>query len=91
MFQTKVVEKVKTRILYPATFFRISCCWWDMWKNFEEPERPQTKIWRMRTECRVTKATNTHSEYVIIFAFPLQQWLHGHASKLHYTHIAYLV
>jgi len=30
-----------------------------------------------------TKATNTYSEYVIIDAvFPLQQWLHEHASLL---------
>jgi hypothetical protein len=26
----------------------------------------------------VTKATHTHSEYVILFTFPLQRWL-GHA------------
>jgi len=30
---------------------------------------------RMRFACRITKATDTHSEYVIVFAFPLQQWL----------------
>ena len=29
-------------------------------------------IWRMRIACRITKATNTHSEYVILVAFPLQ-------------------
>jgi len=31
-------------------------------------------IWRMRVACWITKATNTHSEYVILIAFPLQQW-----------------
>ena len=39
----------------------------------------------------VTKATGTHSEYVIIIAFPLQQWLHDCASVLRYTYIACLV
>jgi len=29
----------------------------------------------MRIACWILKATNTHSEYVIIVAFPLQQWL----------------
>ena len=29
MFQKKVVEKIKTHILYSITFFRISCCLWD--------------------------------------------------------------
>ena len=33
----------------------------------------------------------THSEYVILIAFPLQQWLHERASVLRYTYIASLV
>jgi hypothetical protein len=37
------------------------------------------------------KAINTHSEYVILTAFPLQQWLHKRASMLRYTYIACLV
>jgi hypothetical protein len=39
-------------------------------------------IWRMCIACWVTKATDTHSEYVIFIAFPWQQWLHEHASML---------
>ena len=30
-------------------------------------------IRRMRIACWITKATDTHSEYVIVIAFPLQQ------------------
>jgi hypothetical protein len=37
-------------------------------------------IRRMRFSCLITKATNAHSEYVILIAFPLQQWLHERAS-----------
>ena len=37
------------------------------------------------------KAVDTHSECVILIAFPLQQWLHKHASVLHYMYIACLV
>jgi len=33
----------------------------------------------------------THSEYAIIFVFPLQQWLQERASLLRYTHIACLL
>ena len=40
-----------------------------MWKNTVEPERPQITIWRMRIAYCVPKATNTHSEYIILFAF----------------------
>ena len=36
----------------------------------------------------IPKATNTHSEYVILIAFPPQQWLHERASMLRYTYIA---
>jgi len=60
-------------------------------KNIVERGRPQMTIWRMRNVCCVPKATNTHSEYVIILAFPLQQWLHERASMLRYTYSACLV
>jgi len=62
-----------------------------MWKNSEEPGRPQTTIWHMRIERRITKATNTHSEYVIIIAFPLQKRLHERVPMLRHTHIACLI
>jgi len=48
-------------------------------------------IWRTRIECRILKGTDTHSEYVILIAFPLQQWLHERASTLSYTRFASLV
>jgi hypothetical protein len=41
----------------------------------------------MRIACWVTKAINTHSEYVII-GFPRQQFLHQRGSLLRYTYIA---
>ena len=39
----------------------------------------------MRISCCLPKATHTHSQCVIPFAFPLQQWLHERASSLRYT------
>ena len=42
-------------------------------------------IWRMRVACWMPKATNTHSEYVILIAFPLQQWLQDSASLLRHN------
>jgi hypothetical protein len=41
-------------------------------------------IQRMRTACWITKATSTHSEYVILIAFPRQQSLRERASILHF-------
>jgi hypothetical protein len=45
----------------------------------------------MRFACWITKATETHSEYVIPIAFTRKQWLRERASMLRYTYIAYLV
>ena len=45
----------------------------------------------MRSVYWIPKAKNRHSEYVILIAFPLQQWLHERALLLRYTYIACLV
>jgi hypothetical protein len=44
----------------------------------------------MRFACWITKATDTHSDYVILIAFLWQQWLRERASMLRYTYIACL-
>ena len=62
-----------------------------MWKNIVEPGTTQMTIWRMCVVCWIIKATNTHSEYVVLIAFPLQQRLHERNSMLGYTYIACLV
>ena len=84
MFQTKVVEKIKTHILCSITFFYIRAVYEIMRKNTVEPDRPQMTIWRMRIACRIPKATNTHLDYVKLVAFPVQQWLHECASLYMY-------
>ena len=77
------LRKIKKHILCSIFFFFENRAFYEiMWKNIVEPERPQTKIWRMRCACWLPKATNTHSEYVILTAFPLQQWLHESAWML---------
>jgi hypothetical protein len=62
-----------------------------MWKNIVEPDWPQIAVGRMPIACRIAKATNTHSEYIILIAFPLQKWLRERASMLCYTYITCLV
>jgi hypothetical protein len=44
-------------------------------------------IRRMRFTCWIGKTTNTHSEYVILIAFPLQLWLRERASVLYYKYL----
>jgi hypothetical protein len=48
-------------------------------------------IWRMRFACWITKATNTHSEYVILPAFTQQQWLRELASIFRYTYFCFVL
>jgi len=60
------------------------------WRSNVEPDRPQDdgKTRCLRIACWIPKSTYTHSEYAILIAFSLQQWLHEHASLLRYTYIA---
>jgi hypothetical protein len=62
-----------------------------MWQYVLGRDRPQMIIWRMRISCWINKATKTQSEYVILIAFPPQQWLHEHASVLRYPYIVCLI
>ena len=60
------------------------------WENILHPGRPQMTIWSMRISCCIPKATNTHSEYVILIACRLKQSLNERASMLRHTYIACL-
>jgi hypothetical protein len=97
MFQTDVVEKIKTHFLCSITFFFKSCRFFRYNGKFlsysliallSSAGRPQMTIRRMRIACWMPKSTNTLSEYVILISFPLQQWLYERASLLRYTYIA---
>ena len=48
-------------------------------------------IRRMRISCWITKATEIQPEYVILIAFPLQQWLRERASISRFAYIACIV
>ena len=89
IFQTKVVEKLETRILWSITFFFENRTFSKiMWKSFVEQSRSEMIIWRIRILFRILKATHSHTGCVIFIASPLQQWLHERTSKLRYTYTA---
>ena len=94
MFQTKVVEKIKTHILYSVTFFENRVFYEIMWKNVVEYGRAQINL--AHAHCMDTKGylrlqTHTHLGCAILIAFPQQRWLHEGFSILRYTYIACLV
>ena len=63
MFQTKVVQKIKTHILCLVTISRKSCRLWDNVEKYGRAWQAQEgdRIWRMRIACWITKATDTQS------------------------------
>jgi len=86
MFRANATGKIKTRVFYSITFFFENTAFYEiMWKNIEGLGRPQMTIWRICISCWIPKSTDTHSEYAILIAFPLQQCCHERDSKLHYT------
>ena len=83
MFQTKFVDRIKT--CYMLVTLQNSCCLYA--EKYSAAARLATGhdvIWHMCPACCITKATDTHThlEYVILTAFPWQQWLSEHASLL---------
>jgi len=51
---------------------------------------PEMTIWNMSIACWIPDITDTHSEYIILMAVPLQQRLHERASMLRYKYIVCL-
>jgi len=92
----KISEKIKTYILYsiipPPPPPENRAVYEIMWKNMLELGKSQMtiKIRRMPVACWIPKAIDTHSEYVILTAFPLQQRLLERYSLWRYTYIVCL-
>jgi len=65
-------------------FFWRACPLWDNVEKYGRAGQAtdDNKIRRMRIACWITKTTVTYSEYVILIAFPLQQWLRESTSTL---------
>ena len=70
--------------------FRKSCRLRENVEKYRRARQTTDKnvIQRMRFVCWITKATETHSKYVILIALPQQQWLRERASILRYTYIS---
>jgi len=67
----KDVEKIVSHIFHSITvFFEIRTLHAVLCKNTAESDRPQMKIRRMCIESWTSKATNTHTDYVTLLAFP---------------------
>jgi hypothetical protein len=75
-FSDKFVEEIKKHVLFSRIFFSENRAVYEKkWKNFVERGWTQMTMWRMRIVRWIPKATNTHSDRVILNALPRQQWL----------------
>jgi hypothetical protein len=70
IFQTCVVEKIRTHILCSIHFFSPQTSY-SLWDNVEKCRAGQVTddntVWLMYNACWINKATDTHSEYVMYF------------------------
>jgi len=74
MFQTEILEKLKTHFMCNKLFIEY-CAVQDKAEKYWTTEQATDDNIRTRIACWIRKATNTHSGYVILIAFPSQQWL----------------
>jgi len=91
-FSKNFADKIKKHTLCTIMFFENSAlCDETRWKDIDEPDRNQMRIWRMRIAYWLPKATNlrlqTQSECVILIASPLRQWLQEGAYLIFCAHI----
>ena len=77
-------EGQDTHLIFNNFFFRKSYRLRDNVENCGKAKQAtyDNIIRRMRISCWINKAINTHLEYVILIAIPLQQWLPYYASML---------
>jgi len=80
-------ENQNTHFVFSNFFSENRTVYEIMWKNNVERVRPHKAIWCMRISCWIPNATDTHSEYVTLDDFLLQQWLYERASMSRYTYI----
>jgi len=78
MFQTNVLEKIKTQFLCPGLIPENRAFYGLIWKNVVVPDKSHTgdnAIRRMHFVSWITKTTDIHSECVICMPFPQRQRL----------------
>jgi len=84
-------ENQNTYFMSNNFFFENRAVYEIIYKNTVELDRPQMTVGGMRISSWISKATNTHSIYVILITFPQQRSLHKRASVLNSTCIGWLV
>ena len=92
MFVVKI--KIYIYFVFNSVFFSENGAVYEiMWKKrrIAKQATDGSTIRRMRIASWLSKATITHSEYVTVIAFPLQQWLRERASVSRMLPVLFLI
>jgi hypothetical protein len=73
-----------TNFIFNNFFFLSPAVYEIMWKKYcrAGQSKDDNTMRRMRNECWISKARNTHSEYVLLVTFPRQKWLRERACHI---------
>jgi hypothetical protein len=71
MFQTEIVEKINDTFYVQYLSFKNSVVYEVMWNNIVERDKSQMTIWHIHIASWIPKATDTHSEYLILIGFSI--------------------
>ena len=91
MFEKKIVEKIETHVFFNNFFPENRAVYEIMLEKYATARQAKYDNIIRRIPCRITKATNTHSQHVLLIAFVRQQYLQERASMLRYMYIVCLV
>jgi hypothetical protein len=93
MFQTEIcIEQQNKNVMFSNIFFlQIDAFYEITWTSMLVLGMPQVTLWRMRIACWILKSTNTCSECVDPYCFPLQPCLRKSASLLWWVYVVCLV
>jgi hypothetical protein len=90
MFRTRVVDKIETRVLCLVTFF-FNRAVYEYCGNILYSRTGHRRQYAACAFHAGQLRLQTHSEYAILIAFPLQQWLQERTYIKVYTYIVRLV
>ena len=73
MLRTKILENFRPHVLCSVIYFSENRGVYNMEKYGKAVKDTDHNIWRMRYACRITKATNTNTQYITLIAFEPQK------------------
>lgn len=92
MFQSQVIEKITTHVMFSTFFPKNHTAFEIMWRNAVDPETVTNDMTLyMHFACWISKASDIHSDYITLVTILQLEWSCEHVSALLYIYIACIV